>query len=84
MKKDLFLILAILLLSQYYCDDDDDGPCFKMEVTGKEVCTGSEAGEGNHKCCFYKNEYEKKDGTKGNVQGCMPVTKDQYNKKKVL
>ena len=60
MKKDLFLILAILLLSQYYCDDDDDGPCFKMKVTGKEVCTGSEAGEGNHKCCFYKNEYEKK------------------------
>ena len=75
MKKNVFLLLAILLISHSYQSQCED----KMGPSNKKDCNSLQVNEGSYKCCYvhYKGEG---DGIKGEYKGCEEINQENYNR----
>ena len=74
--KILYALLIILLFAQI-CDADD--VCFGTKKKNADECNKISPDEGGYRCCFVKAKTDD-----DNFEGCISVTKAQYELSLIL
>ena len=72
--KTLYVLLIILLFAQIICDADNAVKCKGPWKKNADECNKISPDEGGYRCCFVKAKSDD-----GNFEGCISVTKAQYD-----